>query len=172
MKSFGLVVILIGSFSVNALTSTLKVSNLGEWQAKTIDRNSEVSNLTGDAEMLLSTKQKGDDIGVTATIQRLKSDLKTSPARSIKGWRAAVLKNIKPGHIVTRQKAFKKGRQWYYTVEYQTDIGTETMMHSAVLATFVQGQLIALTFENHRNTFEIYREAARRLFKEIEIEIQ
>ena len=156
--------ILSTSFFANAFD--LKLENLGPWKLTVIEKK---SVYLGNAEATLTLPRLDNDFSPTVLIEKL--PMAAAP-ESREEWHHLIFLNANKGKfVVMNERAFKTGTIDRYVVEFRSDIGADSMLHSIVMATSINGEIYAFHFQNFPKTFGDHVRAIRQLFRTMEVSI-
>ncbi len=164
MKSLILSLILAAGFSAQAFD--LKVENTGPWKLNVLEKR---SVFLGAAEATLILPRLEDEFSPTVTIEKL--PMAAAP-ESKDEWNHLIFLNAPKGKfVVMNERAFKTGTIDRYVVEFRSDIGADSMLHSIVMATSINGEIYAFSFQNFPKTFSDNVQAIRNLFRTMDVSI-
>lgn len=164
MRLFSLLT--LATLVVNA--HAVKIENTGAWTFEKFE-NGGLESRVFEAEGALTRPTKDTDLPKPVIYLRTLDAAEFAGSANKAEWRGHILNSPSNRQIVLSENIFKKNGRFHYMAEYQTDTGTENMLHSALLATVIDGRIQVLVFDARRAVYMKQKGAILDLFKSISI---
>ncbi len=143
----------------------VKLANIEGWKAIDVKTDKALASIFSGSEQILLVTAKDAETAPIVSVRTLGPAPKN--LKTVTDWNKAVFADSTESRVVTAQRLITKKGQRQYIAEFQTDIGTETMLHSVLLATDVGGKLRILIYEQRRDSYRESLPLVRKLFQNV-----
>lgn len=159
----------MGWVNIASAATPLEFGNTKGWRVEEVAKDPTLAALFAGSDYVFFVEDQSAEERPIIRVRELKdaTDLKTSSASS---WQKAIFADKSRSQIVTAQKVFKKGGEFKYVAEFQTDMGTESMLYSVVLAAVVNGKIQILTYEQRREAYQKNIASIKTLFENLTLQ--
>lgn len=160
--------LLVVSALAQAADSTIKLSGIEGWKTIDVKTDKAFSAIFEGSEQILLV-DKNSTVAPVVRVRTL-SETPSSPLNSVTAWNKFIFKTKSPTlEIITSQKILKSG---YYLVAFQTDVGTQNMLHSVLLAANLGGKIRILIYEQRRDAYLESLPLVSQLFQNVKISVE
>ncbi|MBX3021571.1 MAG: hypothetical protein KF799_07830 [Bdellovibrionales bacterium] len=145
-------------------TLDFEIKNVTGWKVAEISDRDPVKKLSGGAEATIVREDAATDLTINIFVHTLKSSNDVKPTGTdLVHWRKALFGDRLPKG--QRESIIRKDGVDRYIVEFQSDSGTATMLHSLVMVTTINGKLYAFSYENERGDYLKQAEEIKELLR-------
>jgi hypothetical protein len=163
------------SFAAPAKKAELKITNVGNWELKTLEDGSLAKQFLGDADFVVERKRKPKDIkdlGAQAKVFKRGAVNVKDLSDNTANWRKQVFGEYLSETKALVDRTMKNGNEIRYFAEYQVDEQTETMLNASLVAIVVDGQLYVMVYEQYSDYFSKNITSVRDMFKNVKLSLK
>ncbi|NJL24422.1 MAG: hypothetical protein HC902_04135 [Calothrix sp. SM1_5_4] len=164
-----LAILLMLLASASVARAELKVTLTKGWSFQKSPLQDPQSDITGQAEAVLTYQGTNTSIRPNILIHKLERKADDFQNDSIEAWKKLLFTDKAGAIDFTSTRLEQKGGQNRFIAEYKSDNGTDAKLHSAILATVINGHVYVMIYDQKPDIFLQNIPVVRRLYRDISL---
>ena len=129
----------------------IKIAGLEGWVAIPVPQDELLQRFTDHAELVVTPRDKTSDQSPNILMH---SKSQSEPLKTREDYRKALLNELDQKISVLNESLIERNGQKRYLIEFQSYVGTESMLNTIIMAEVFGDRIYVFNYENYHNPYQ------------------